>query len=282
MPSGRTIWHLLRTARPHNGLVCAALLYCGARHADRAGLDVLGSALALILICAGTHLVNDLIDLPVDRVNRPERPLAAGRTTPDRIRRAAALALVSGTVVGVLAAPQWWPGWLLWALGGPAYSLVAKGRGWLGPVWVAVLVGSCYLVPAAADGVGPSDLKLSVLIASFVLFRETIKGREDRVGDVCAGLRGCGPAPGGTIGACTGMVLLMAPLVGSAATVLWLPAATPVARMEAVFVLCTVATAPCVASVATFRSRHWPGTLLKLAAVGGLPLLLAMPSIGLA
>src|SRR6266704_182869 len=81
--------------------------------AETIGLGGLPSAveaafgfLTAFLLLAGTMVFNDIQDVPVDRVNSPDRPIPSGRVT---IRQAYALsivfsslALISSLVLGVL------------------------------------------------------------------------------------------------------------------------------------------------------------------------------------
>src|SRR5689334_5568790 len=61
---------------------------------------LVGAALATLFISNGGFIVNDILDLPIDRINRPDRPLAAGRVP---VMLAWAL-YVLYTAVGILLA----------------------------------------------------------------------------------------------------------------------------------------------------------------------------------
>lgn len=104
-------------------------------------------------------------------------------------RRAAALMLASGLSVGLLLVPSWWGWWLFWSVAGPGYSLVAKGRGWLAPGWTALVIASCYLPGAAADGLQITDAFVFLMVVHFLFLREYVKALEDGRGDGAAGYR---------------------------------------------------------------------------------------------
>jgi len=281
----RTLAALLRATRPHNGAICAVLLILGAwpgtprgsglGDGRLAGLDpaVLMGGLALMFLCAAAHLVNDLVDLPADRWNRPSRPLPAGLLRPEQVRRATGGALILGLVLGLTAQPGWWPWWLLWALGGPGYSLIAKGRRWIAPLWAAALVGSCYLAPVTQNGIVSGDLYIFISIIYFIYFREFVKACEDLDGDLRAGDRLAWP--GGRFRRGLLASALALPLVMAVAVLpTLLPrVATTANRLAGGFFVGAVVAAALIVAVGAPRPRHWSGTVLKFGAICGLPLL---------
>ena len=189
---------MLRTARPHNGVGCALLLLIGwGRGAPPLPVQI-AAAGALLLLCVAAHLVNDVVDLPADRTNRPSRPLVTGQISHPLVRRAAAMTLLSGWALGLLVIPYWRDRWLFWRRSVPGYSLLAKGRGWWAPLWTATVVGSCYLAGATAEGVTAAEGLVTAAIVYFVVFREAVKSFEDTGGDLRAGYRG--PLAGRALG----------------------------------------------------------------------------------
>ena len=110
--------------RPHNGLICGLVLLAGWPQGMVAGGGWgLAAALAVVLLCSAAHLVNDLVDLPADRRNRPGRPLPSGYLTPRVARNGALTSWLLGLGLGLVSRPDWWGWWLFWALAGPGYSL---------------------------------------------------------------------------------------------------------------------------------------------------------------
>src|SRR3954464_2034741 len=91
---------ILELARLPNTAVAAGGVWLG--HACLPGpiywrAAALGS-LAMALLAAAGNMHNDVIDLPIDRINRPDRPLPSGRISPR-----AALAVASITFAAALA-----------------------------------------------------------------------------------------------------------------------------------------------------------------------------------
>lgn len=59
------------------------------------------AALAAALITAGGNALNDVVDAGVDRVNKPERPVASGRISPGAATLAAAVLLAAGVAAAL-------------------------------------------------------------------------------------------------------------------------------------------------------------------------------------
>jgi len=226
-----SIRSLLVMARPHNGLICVLVLLAGQvdRYGSEAGWGYLIStwpaALALFMLCCCAHLVNDLVDLPADRDNRPERPLPAGELAPSQVRLAALLLLLVSLFLGLMTFPHWWVWWLIWSAGGLLYSVGVKGRHPVAaPLWTALVITSCWMAGAGAGGMSGQELGIMASMIWFLYYREIVKGMEDSRGDLLAGYLTCfGRFPGNK----PGLVVLAVPLVlgglflaGTAASVL--------------------------------------------------------------
>jgi 4-hydroxybenzoate polyprenyltransferase len=257
--------------RLHNGLACALLGLAGLWHGGAAmeAAQVAGLVLVILLLAAAAHLANDIVDLTADRANRPSRPLPSRRLSLPAARRAFLASLAGGVLLGVLTLPRWWPWYLLWAAAGPGYSLLAKGRGWRGPLWTAGVIASCYLPGAVLDGLGVVDVALFFIVFYFVFFREYVKGLEDAPGDVFAGYRSL--AGGRDLG--RRVVLLALPLVTvTVLAVVREPLVSWGRIAGAGFLLC-LAAALLILPAGRRRGRHLAGSLLKLGAFCGLGLL---------
>jgi len=146
--------------------------------------------LTYFFVAAAGNVVNDIFDVEVDRINRPERVLPSGRMT---IRQAWAYVVFLGTL-GVLFA------WLNGPLGtvivivfqiiGYAYASKVKELGLAGNFMVAfsfafgVIYGSFIYGEIIGHLIIPIPSWLFFLTAFMILqARETIKGSEDVEGD---------------------------------------------------------------------------------------------------
>lgn len=253
--------------RLHNGLACAALLWLGRGAPTNGLLREAAAAAALLALSAAAHLANDLVDRGADRHNRPGRPLPAGRLTSESLRRGLAATWMSGLALGILALPAWTGWWILWAVTGPGYSLLAKGRGGRAPIWTAAVITSCWGAGALERGFGLSEAVASGLLLAFLLLRELVKGREDLRGDLLAGYE---PTPDATVSAEVGILGSALLLAG-----LWLMLAAvgPWRRMAAALFALFLLGGLWRHWRPTERSPHRAGTLLKAGAFAGLPLL---------
>ena len=189
--AGRYAADLLVLTRPHNSLAAGLAVVAGAHLGGRADLvaePVLRAALVAALVVAATNVANDLADVTEDRVNRPARPLAAGRVS----RRAAAVltaALGSGALLlAATLGPTPAAVAVLFAAAGLAYSRHLKGAPLVGHLVVASLsagtlgFGALALArPTTAVAIGLTFVFVSVLSS------ELLKGTADRDGDRVAG-----------------------------------------------------------------------------------------------
>jgi 4-hydroxybenzoate polyprenyltransferase len=140
-------------------------------------------------IGAAGNVVNDLFDLPADRVNRPERPLAKGTIG---VPAALALALVAA-IAGLVTARAAGRG--VFVLGGAAlvamvvYSPFLKAHGVPGNLTVAAVAALPLLYGALAAGDAGAGVLPFVLGAWLHLARELAKDADDAAGDTVLGRR---------------------------------------------------------------------------------------------
>ena len=216
---------LIEITRPHNCLMGGLTCVIGVFAADRVfSLNLLGLSarfvgvfpsrlievltltyLTYVLIAAAGNVINDIYDVEVDKVNKPNRPLPRGGLT---IRQAKALtvllwlvggisAFATSLIAGIMA--------LVFAALGYVYAAKVKALGAIGNFAVAssFSFGLFYGAIVAADSRNyfvflgdnslifvPSVIWVYFLTSSFVLFgREVIKGIEDLRGDRLRSIR---------------------------------------------------------------------------------------------
>ena len=171
--------------RPLNGLITALSVGVGlwTANAPPTWGPGLIAALSAALINGAGNAFNDLIDIDIDRINRPDRPLPSGRISPF-VAGVQTLALtLAGCLLGFWLSP--WHGSialgvaLLLAL----YSIFLKNSLLWGNILVAFVGALAFPYGALAAG----DLGRSWIPALFaVLFhigREIVKDIEDVAGD---------------------------------------------------------------------------------------------------
>jgi len=146
--------------------------------------------LAVATILAGGNVMNDLVDLEIDRVNRPNRPLPRGLIAPRAAKFYAGLLFL----MGIWAAAEINSTALLIAGGGAVpllilYNLWAKRQPFVGNLIVSLLLGLVFIfVGAAVSRLGPS-WTMAGLAFGFTLIREIVKDLEDLPGDAASGAR---------------------------------------------------------------------------------------------
>ena len=171
--------------RPLNGLITALSVGVGlwTANAPPTWGPGLIAALSAALINGAGNAFNDLIDIDIDRINRPDRPLPSGRISPF-VAGVQTLALtLAGCLLGFWLSP--WHGSialgvaLLLAL----YSIFLKNSLLCGNILVAFVGALAFPYGALAAG----DLGRSWIPALFALLfhigREIVKDIEDVAGD---------------------------------------------------------------------------------------------------
>ncbi|MBN1827503.1 MAG: geranylgeranylglycerol-phosphate geranylgeranyltransferase [Candidatus Eisenbacteria bacterium] len=178
----RAAWIIVR---PGNlALLAAALLFAWflAGGGGEARVVVFGIAGA-VLLAAGFYVWNDMDDREIDRVNRPERPLASGALSMRAAGGLRILLLACATAAGAVAGPIPLAVFLLWSVFLVAYERVGKGRGLPGNLIVAALGGSALLFGAWLGGDPRAGLYPALFAFFLHLGREIVKDVADREGD---------------------------------------------------------------------------------------------------
>ena len=178
--------------RPLNLVIAAAgvalggLLVGGGWPGAEAGRRLLVAALSAVLIGGGANALNDLFDLAIDRVNRPRRPLPAGRATPVVAKGLWVALSAAGVALSFALSAAHVAMALFAALALFAYSAWLKRRGLAGNVLVALVLGLALVYGGWA--VGPPEAALVGAAFAFLttLAREITKDLEDVRGDAAA------------------------------------------------------------------------------------------------
>ncbi len=184
----RTAYALIAITRPGNTTLTALSVYVGSVCAYAPlGVDVALACLSAALIAAGGYVVNDVFDLEIDRVNRPDRPLPRG----DLSRPAAAAWATVLTAMGL--ASSWPLGWPLRAIALivvvvlTAYAAKLKRTVLVGHTAVAVVSGLAFIYGGLLGPEARMALVPAALACAFHLGREMLKCAADLAGDRSAG-----------------------------------------------------------------------------------------------
>jgi geranylgeranylglycerol-phosphate geranylgeranyltransferase len=202
---------LVSIIRPGNVVLTALSVLTGAFCAvSPVDSNLMLACIAASLIGAGGYVLNDVFDVAIDRINRPDRPLPRG-TIPMSLAILWAIVLVmSGLGCAlVLGGPHMWIAFIV-TTGLVVYAAWMKRTAVVGHVIVATISGLCFVYGGL---LGPNvivSLAPAVLAAAFHLGREFLKAAADREGDLASGARTLAVTHGTHISCVVGSI----PLIG--------------------------------------------------------------------
>lgn len=165
------------------------------------------------LVMAGANVINDVYDLEIDRVNKPQRPLPGGRVSVVFARFYAVFYFIAGCAV---AAFIHLPGFCIavtasfWLY---LYSWKLKRTVLWGNFTVAFITGLAFVYGGLAIGRWKQALVVGIFAFFFHFAREIIKDMEDMEGDRSDGVVTL-PIRYGIRHAQIGVTLLIAALLG--------------------------------------------------------------------
>ena len=177
--------------RPLNGLITALSVGIGVLTADQAPAwsAILLAALSAALINGAGNAFNDLMDIDVDRINRPLRPLPSGRLSPNAARIESLLLALAGCALAFWL--SFWHGVIALIVVAllAIYSISLKHSLLWGNVLVAVVGAIAFPYGALVAGdIGRSWIP-ALFAFLFHLGREIVKDIEDVAGDQIRGER---------------------------------------------------------------------------------------------
>jgi geranylgeranylglycerol-phosphate geranylgeranyltransferase len=229
------------------------------------GLVVL-AAISTACVTAAGNVLNDILDLEVDKINHPDRPLVSGAVPVDTAR---------GLVVGLFFAGLFFAlpviavaplvGFILGlaVLSLLGYEFLLKARGFVGNLVVAFLTAMVFLYGGAAAGNAALLLPFAGMAFFATLSREVIKDMEDVRGDV--GRTTLPMSYGIEFSGRVAQVSVLAGIVLSAVPFLWFVRVTAAAGI-AYLILVAVADLVFGVSVRYLPDRlHYEQTMSKLA-----------------
>jgi len=153
--------------------------------------DMIYGFLTGFLVSSSIMVFNDIIDLPIDRINRPNRPLPSGKI---KVIEALVMGIMLG-IFGIIFSYLTGMGTLFLALGfwiiGILYNLYFKGTPLIGNMIVSLSIAIPFIYGALMTGDNISDLNTYILaVTAFTIntYREIIKDIADEEGDRGKGL----------------------------------------------------------------------------------------------
>ena len=187
---------LLSIARPGNVFIASASVWLGGWIAGASMLPGIWlDGLAMGLLAAGGNLHNDVIDLKVDRINRPERALPAGKISVSVVNIGTIVLLLTALGIGAFRSPTHLAFFAFVATLLYLYNYWLKGLPVVGNIAVASLCASAVILPMMDSLLWPPNSQPAILIPLaifsflFTWTRELVKDIEDMAGDGTAKLR---------------------------------------------------------------------------------------------
>ncbi|BBD73995.1 hypothetical protein HS1genome_2384 [Sulfodiicoccus acidiphilus] len=151
------------------------------------------SMVVVALVAGGGYVINDIRDVEIDKVNKPERPLPSGEVS---LREAKAITLISflgGASLSALLGPVPFTIALLTIFLLVSYALWLKKQGPVGNLVVALTTALSIFFGGISVSVNAlSSITLMIpVVYSFLLTlgREVVKGVEDYNGDYAHGVK---------------------------------------------------------------------------------------------
>lgn len=176
---------LYKLSRPLTSLSGGLAVLVGGYVAGTGAWGKIGLAfLTTLFIAASANAWNDTLDVDIDRVNQPHRPLPAGMLTVEEARR---FAFAAAAVSLLIASFINWPAFLT-ALASNVllilYSLRLKTTVLLGNATVAAISAMSAVFGGMAAGNARPTLWLALIILCGIMGREVLKTLADYEGDL--------------------------------------------------------------------------------------------------
>lgn len=176
---------LYKLARPLTTLTGALAVFLGGYVAGTGAWDkVLLAALSVIFISASANAWNDYLDVEIDRINQPQRPLPSGMVS---LRAAKTFSFIMAAISLALAAFINLPAFLLAATSTVilyVYSMRLKSTVLMGNATVALISGMSAVYGGLAAGNAIPSLWLFAVICVAIFGREVLKTLADYEGDL--------------------------------------------------------------------------------------------------
>ncbi len=183
---------LFQMARPGNILIAVLTLGAGyfLSNGHFSPAIFAADALAFAFAIAFGNILNDLLDIRCDRVNRPDRPLPAGKVSAFAARATAILCLLLTLLFAIPGSPALRLGFFAAVLATLfLYDRFFKRIPLLKNAVVAFLCATPLFRAALLPEADPRPLLTAALFAFlFTLAREIQKDLEDEIGDLKAGV----------------------------------------------------------------------------------------------
>ena len=186
------------------GVILGATLATRGFPQGEEGLITVLHATSVMMFMFSWNALNDLMDIEIDRVNRPDRPLPSGRITIESATRGVALTGIVSAILlalagyfaryGEMGIEKWTPALAIWGIAlillfnyesSSKLSFRMKDRGLPGNIAISLSVGLVIIFGAAGVSKPFDERAWAAFLVGFLynLSREIVKDVEDIRGD---------------------------------------------------------------------------------------------------
>jgi 4-hydroxybenzoate polyprenyltransferase len=187
-----TVIGLIRLIRPDNVFLIGLAVLAGAITGSGPLTEwpaLCLAAFAVSLIASGGYVLNDILDIGSDRINKPDRPLVTGIVTIPAAALWALLLLVAGIAISTILPITCLFLSLFLVSMALLYDFWGKGQPLIGNLMTATMVGLAFPMGSLAAGLGWWGLVPGALALLLHIPLEIVKDLQDMPGDRECGLR---------------------------------------------------------------------------------------------
>lgn len=147
-------------------------------------IKLIFAMLVVMLLNAAANCVNDICDIEIDKINRPNRPLPTGKLNISEVKIFAIILFIVGNIISFSLGI--FPFIISLFIATPLmiiYAIKLKQIAIWGNLLVSFILGLAFIFAAGAFGNYKIGIVPAVLAFLFTLIREIIKDMEDMIGD---------------------------------------------------------------------------------------------------
>ena len=193
----------IEITRPINCLMGALTVVIGLLNTrfnvplDKLMINIIMGVVTYIFLAASGNIINDIYDIEIDKINRPERPIPRGSISLKQAKKLYFLFLSIGVILSYLNTLIFSLTWIILVLVpffgfiGWFYAAYGKKSGFPGNIMVGVSfsIGLVYGAYLNSSVIPPYILYFFITAFSLLVAREIIKGCEDIEGDKNQGVK---------------------------------------------------------------------------------------------
>jgi len=189
--SKKEIKGYINLIRPHNAAIGGFSVFIGAflTGSLEPVYPLIAACVSGLLLTAAANTINDYYDVDSDRINKPKRPIPAGKVTRSSARKIAMILYISGIAAGALVNQTALIIAAIVSLLTYVYSARLKRTSFWGNLLVALLTSSAFIYGGVAVGRVRESLIPAIFSFFFHFGREVLKDIEDMEGDAESGIK---------------------------------------------------------------------------------------------